>query len=324
MSEKGRDVAVIVVAWNSAAELASAVGSVPAGVPVVVVDNASTDSSADVAARAGARVRRLHSNMGFGPACNAGVEEARKENAGVRAFLFLNPDAALVEGERSLDALLLELSRDPEVGAAAPRLEGEGQEIFQLRKLPTFGSLAREALFLNRLWPENPWLRRERYLDRKRTEPFDVEQPAGAALLVRREAFEAVGGFDPAFAPAWFEDVDLCAKLWKSGWRIRYVPASHATHVGGTTMRRLPYADYLPLYTRNLLRYLSRHSGPATRASSRAVLLLGALLRFALLPFVMGDHERGDAARAYRRVVRGLCGFGFESALLEAPGSGRA
>ena len=161
---------------------------------------------------------------------------------------------------------------------------------------------------------------RERYLDRDRTAPFDVAQPAAAALLVRREAFERVGGFDPAFAPAWFEDVDLSAKLLESGYRIRFVPAARASHVGGTTMRALSYDDYLPLYTRNLLLYLRRHAGPSTRALAPAVLGAGALLRLALLPFVRGDHARPEAARAYLRVLRGLLGLGFVSALL--PGRG--
>ena len=138
---------------------------------------------------------------------------------------------------------------------------------------------------MNRLFPRNRGFLRERYLDRDRSVPFDVEQPAAAALLVRASVFAEVGGFDPAFAPAWFEDVDLCAKILESGYRIRFVPAARASHVGGTTMRALPYDDYLPLYTRNLLRYLApargargprrsprrprRRGAPAPRAPSR-------------------------------------------------------
>ena len=147
-----------------------------------------------------------------------------------------------------------------------------------------------------------------------------MEQPAAAALLVRREVFERVGGFDPAFAPAWFEDVDLCAKILESGYRIRFVPAARASHVGGTTMQSLPYDDYLPLYTRNLLRYLHRHAGLPARGAARATLLAGALLRLALLPVARGDHARPEAARAYLRVLKGLLGLGFTSALL--PGEG--
>ena len=308
-------VRAVVVTWNSAGHVGRAVASVPSPARVVVVDNASTDGSADEAERGGAVVLRRTSNAGFGPACNAGAGPV----AGLPdadALLFLNPDAALVDGPATLAALLAELDADPAVAAVAPALEGDGQEEFQLRTLPTLGSLAREAFLVNRLFPSNRGFRGERYLDRDRTRPFDVEQPAAAALLVRREAFERVGGFDPAFAPAWFEDVDLSAKLLESGYRIRFVPAARASHVGGTTMRALPYDDYLPLYTRNLLRYLGRHSGPATRAGARAVLAAGALVRLVLLPFVRGDHARPEAARAYLRVLRGLLGLGFRSALL--------
>ncbi len=305
-------VAVAIVSWNSAEHLAEAIRSVPEGVPVVVVDNASADGSADLARRAGGQVIEAGRNLGFGPACN----RAARETFPSETILFLNPDAFLVDGPRTLQALLLELDRDPSVGAVAPALTGEGQELFQLRRFPTLGSLAREAFLLNRARPGNRGFLRERYLDRRRDEPFDVDQPAGAALLVRRRAFEDAGGFDPAFTPAWFEDVDLCARLWKAGWRIRYVPAGRAAHAGGTTMKALLYRDYLPLYTRNLLRYLVRHERPFVRVLARLILLLGATLRLLLLPFVRGDHERPDAARAYGRVLRGLCGLGWRSSLL--------
>jgi GT2 family glycosyltransferase len=308
-------VRAVVVSWNSEGHVGRAAASVPPPARVVVVDNASRDGSTGEAERAGATVLRLGSNSGFGPACNRGAGDVDGlPPAG--ALLFLNPDAALVDGEAALGALLAALDADPKVGAVAPALEGDGQETFQLRMLPTPGSLAREALLVNRLFPRNGGFLRERYLDRDRSVPFDVEQPAAAALLVRREVFEEVGGFDPAFAPAWFEDVDLCAKILESGYRIRFVPAARASHVGGTTMRALPYDDYLPLYTRNLFLYLRRHAGPAERGFARLVLLAGALLRLSLLPFVRGDHPRPEAARAYLRVVRGLLGGGFSSALL--------
>ena len=305
-------IAVVLVTWNSAAHVGEAVRSVPEGVPVVVVDNGSADGSAEVVRRTGARVIEAGANLGFGPACNLGAEAT----APSETILFLNPDAALVDGPACLAALLAELDRDPSVAAVAPALSGDGQERFQLRKLPTLGSLAREALLVNRLFPRNRGLLAERYLDRPRDVPFDVEQPAAAALLVKRDVFAALKGFDPAFAPAWFEDVDLCARILGAGGRIRFVPSARATHVGGTTMNALPYRDFLPVYTRNLLRYLSRHAGAPTRLGARAVLLLGTLLRFALLPFVRGEHERPDAAVAYGRVLAGLLGLGWRSALL--------
>ncbi|MEO8584529.1 MAG: glycosyltransferase family 2 protein [Acidobacteriota bacterium] len=310
-------VLVAIVSWNSAAHLAAAVKSVPEGVPVVVVDNASTDGSVAAARAAGARVIEAGVNLGFGPACN----RAALEGAPSETILFLNPDAALVDGRCTLDALLRVLDADPAVAAVAPKLMGDGQELFQLRRLPSLGSILREAFLFDRLFPENPGFRHDRYLDRDRDRAFDVEQPAAAALLVRRDAFEALGGFDPAFLPAWFEDVDFCARLLESGRRIRYVPEGRASHVGGVTMNALPYRDFRPAYVRNQFLYLARHASPGFRATARFSTLLGALLRLALLPVVRPDHSRRDAAAAHARVVRGLAGFGWRSALLPPGGT---
>lgn len=303
-------VLVAIVSWNSAAHLPAAIRSVPSGVPVVVVDNASTDGSAEAARAAGARVVEAGANLGFGPACNL----AAKEGGPSETIFFLNPDAALVDGTSALAALLEALDVDPGVAAVAPRLEGAGQELFQLRRLPHAGSIVREAFLFDRLFPSNPWRLRDRYLDRPRNEGFDVEQPA--ALLVRRADFEAVGGFDPAFAPAWFEDVDLCAKLLERRHRIRYVPSAVATHVGGVAMDSLAWSDFRPLYVRNERRYLARHASLPLRALAWAATFSGALLRLVLIPFVGGDHPRAESARAQVRVIRGLLGLGWRSALL--------
>lgn len=305
-------VLVAIVSWNSAAHLAAAVKSVPSGVPVVVVDNASSDGSAEIARAAGARVVEAGANLGFGPASNL----AAKEGAPSETILFLNPDAALRDGEATLAALLAALDADPGVAAAAPRLTGDGQEEFQLRRLPRLGAILREALLVDRLFPANAGFRRDRYLDRSRDEAFDVEQPAAAAFLVRRTSFEAVGGFDPAFAPAWFEDVDLCAKLLEHGGRIRYVPSAVATHVGGVTMDALPWRDFRPLYVRNQFRYLARHASLPVRAAAWGATLAGAGLRLVLAPLARADHPRAEVAAAQVRVLRGLFGLGWRSALL--------
>jgi GT2 family glycosyltransferase len=305
-------VLVAIVSWNSAAHVAAAVKSIPPGVPVVVVDNASRDGSADAARAAGARVVEAASNLGFGPACNL----AAKEGAPSETILFLNPDAALLDGADALAALLAALDEDPAVVAAAPRLTGDGQETFQLRRLPRLGAILREALLVDRLFPSNAGFRRDRYLDRPRDEAFDVEQPAAAAFLVRRAAFEAAGGFGPDFTPAWFEDVDLCAKLLERGGRIRYVPAARAAHVGGVAMDALSWRDFRPVYVRNQFRYLVRHASAPVCAAAWAATALGAALRLALAPVVRAGHSRRDVAAAQVRVLRGLVGLGWRSTLL--------
>ncbi|MDL2716108.1 MAG: hypothetical protein PT977_00005, partial [Acidobacteriota bacterium] len=94
-----------------------------------------------------------------------------------------------------------------------------------------------------------------------------------------------------------------------------------ATHVGGVTMNALPYRDFRPAYVRNQFLYLARHASPGVRAAARLSTLLGALLRLALLPVLRPDHPRREAAAAHARVVRGLAGFGWRSALLPPGGA---
>ncbi len=314
VSEKSlaKNVLVVFVSWNSAHVLGRALGSLPRSVLVTVVDNASGDGTGTVARNAGAHILFPGRNAGFGPACNLAAAQAPPD---VDAFLLLNPDTEWTHGSEGLRSLVEELFSESDIAAVAPALTGDGQELFQLRKLPSLASLAREAFFINRIWPGNKGLLKERYLHHSRTEPFDVEQPAAAALLVRRDVFESLGGFDPDFAPAWFEDVDLCARIKKAGWRIRFLPGVKVHHSGGVTMRQLAYYDYLPLFTRNLFRYLRKHHSRLTGFVARVIIGCGVILRMTLLFLVRGDHSRLEAWRAYGRVLRGLAGLGWKTAL---------
>lgn len=306
----------MVVSWNSEPHLRVLFPSLPPGARVTLVDNASTDGSAPLAHQARFTVLRLSRNEGFGPACNRAVTE---ESAPFDAILLLNPDTEWLSGTAGLEKLYSELFAGGSTAAVAPALEGDGQAEFQLRKLPSLGSLAREAFLVNRLWPKNPWLRRERYLFREPLQALEVEQPAAAALLVKASVFRDLGGFDPQFFPAWFEDVDFCARIKKAGFAIRYVPAVRVRHTGGSTMRALAYRDYLPLYTRNLFRYLGKHEPAWKTGVARAILALGTVLRIGLLLGFRGDHTRRDAWAAYFRVLAGLAGLGWRTSLAESP-----
>ena len=101
-------------------------------------------------------------------------------------------------------------------GAVGGRLvdtDGRPQVGFNVRSFPTPAALACEVLLLNRVWPSNPVNRRYRRLNWDPERPQDVDQPAGAFLMVRREVLENVGLLDEDFAPIWFEDVDLCLRI---------------------------------------------------------------------------------------------------------------
>jgi hypothetical protein len=319
-------ISIVIVSWHPGPELAACVGALARGRPaaaaagvaveLIVIDNGSPSFPADAVRTVwpDALVEVNAANRGFGPAANQGAALARGE-----FLLFLNPDT-LPEGEPF--APLLHALEQPGVVAAAPRLlepaapRGEGQESFQLRRLPSWGHAVRQLLLIDALWPGNPGLRRDRYLDHDRERPFDVEQPAAAALAVRRSVFTGVGGFDERFVPAWFEDVDLCRRLGPRG-RIVYWPASRFVHVGGGAARRLGYDRFLPIYYRNAVRYWRTHRGRAAAGLYRLLVATGMLLRLAVLPFCpdrAGERPRAGlaCARVLRGALTGAWGVGME------------
>jgi len=281
---------------------------------LIVVDNASREFPAPEVAAAwpDTTVIRNQSNRGFGPAANQGVAAARGE-----IVLLLNPDTRAVD--EPFSPLLAAFSEHAGAVAVAPRLiedrssGGPELRVDQLRRLPTLGHVAREMLLIDRAFPRNRFLARKRYLDHDQEQPFEVEQPAAAALAVRREAFLGVGGFDEAFVPAWFEDVDLCARLCTLG-TILYWPGSRFVHSGGGAARTLGYDTFLPIYHRNGLRYWRKHHGRTGAAACRTLVAVGMLLRLLLLPFSPAPASRRTAARAYARVLRGIVGLGWGGA----------
>jgi N-acetylglucosaminyl-diphospho-decaprenol L-rhamnosyltransferase len=193
--------------------------------------------------------------------------------------LILNPDATPVTG---ID-LLEQAVKEDAVGAATGRLlgaDGSAQHGFNVRALPSPATLVFESLGLNRIWPGNPVNRR--YRQHSPDHRSDVEQPAGAFLMLRRSAWVEIGGFDEGFYPIWFEDVDYCKRLLDNGRRIVYVPEAVARHQGGHSAGKLLWKDSQLIWYGSLLRYASKHFSGASRAAVCSAVVLGSFPRAAL------------------------------------------
>jgi len=226
-------VLVVVVTYSPGEHLGALLESLPeaCSVPyrVVLADNGSTDGAPEAAVdRYGVEMRRTGGNLGYGAAANHGAE------GGAEPFILVcNPDIVL--GAGSVDRLLEASQRWPRAGALGPAIFTEGVLYPSARELPVIGHGIGHAL-LARLWPDNPWTRTYR-----RNDLMPVERVAGwlsgACLLLRRKAFEEVGGFDPRYF-MYFEDVDLGDRLARHGMVSVYVPTARVDHVGGTTTRR--------------------------------------------------------------------------------------
>ncbi|MEM8960158.1 MAG: glycosyltransferase family 2 protein [Acidobacteriota bacterium] len=196
---------------------------------VIVVDNASTDGTPEHIRREfpWVRLEAHDDNPGFGAANNRGAAVARGDR-----LLLLNPDAWPTPG--AITTLATALDRHPRAALTAPQLlypDGSPQFAW----CPTTGVIG-EAVQKLRNHFEGQWWNHRLLAPALRM--ADPGWFSGACLLVRREAFEAVGGFDEAIF-LYFEDVDLCLRLRQAGWRLRSVPDARVHHHKGSSTPKL-------------------------------------------------------------------------------------
>jgi len=275
-------VGVVTVTHNSEAVLAPFLDSVRAELEasdlvdawsLVVADNASAHASAlhDVAVERGALFLERHENDGYGAGVSAAVEALPSDTDFV---LISNPDVVLHAG--SLDALVACALRTPEGASFGPRiLDLEGAVYPSARNLPSLRSGVGHAV-LGRAWPGNPWSRAykaDRLSDRERTAGW----LSGACLLVRRDRWDEVGGFDHGFF-MYFEDVDLGARLGRAGWKNVYVPSATVVHTGAHSTSQSS-AAMERVHHQSAYRYLSRRYTGWHLAPLRLVLRTGLALR---------------------------------------------
>ncbi len=247
------DIDAVIVSYRSAATLRGCVEPLAAlpGVRVIVVDNASPDDAVETILDLEVEVERSPKNGGFSYGCNRGAV------LGVAPLLlFLNPDARL--DAVALEGLADALATDPAAALVAPRIiEDDGELAWSQRRFPRLASTFAHAFFLHRLFPRAAWsdeLIRDRAAYERAGSP---EWVSGACMLVRRDAFEAVGGFDERFF-LYCEDTDLCKRLRDAGHTISFDPRAEIHHVGGASSGA---GETRPIAARSRVLYARKHRG---------------------------------------------------------------
>jgi len=299
-----QELSILIVTWNSARWIDRCLASIPPACgdlehEIIVYDNASADDTLNAIGDREDLLIRSERNDGFGIAINRAFARSRG-----RYVFLLNPDCELAPGALKLVHDFLEAH--PKAAVAAPLLandDGGSQREFQLRRLPTYWSLAAEIFAVGRFFPRATARHRYRHLDLG--QPQRVEQPAGAALMIRREVFEEIGPLDAQFSPAWFEDVDYCARLAAAGKEVWVVPAASARHAGGASLEYLSFASFQELWYRNMWRYAQKWLRPGEAEALRWTIITGMAVRVvaALIGAAHRDVGPLRAARAYATVL---------------------
>jgi GT2 family glycosyltransferase len=270
---------IVIVNWNTRHLLRKCLEAVYNNLPrgqmeIWVVDNASSDGSTDMVAQDFPQVRLIQSkqNLGFASANNLALRKSRAPYV-----LLLNPDTEVAPG--ALETLLRFLDTAPGFGAAGARLlnpDGSLQPSAYPR--PTLFREFWRLFHLDRIrhiakYPMAEW---------DDQAPREVDVLMGACLLVRREVLDRIGLFDEDFF-MYSEEVDLCYRIQRGGWRLAWVPQAQVIHYGGQSTQQAAREMFLQLYN-GKIKFFRKHYGSPAIQVYKLIVLLAAFVRVLLTP----------------------------------------
>ncbi len=306
---------IVTVAFNPGEELALWAESVGEAThraaDVVIVDNGTDAEMVDAVGRIyGAAVLRPGRNLGYGTAVNRGVKALRERSAGTAApdpsagsfggrpfnaqgsaggeglfdlrdsewIVVVNPDVVFLPD--AIDKLIAAAAAWPRGGAFGPLVRDRAGTVYpSARKFPRLVSGVGHALLVG-VWPNNPFSRAYRE-NADATRAHVVDWLSGSCLLLRREAFDAVGGFDESYF-MFFEDTALGEQLASAGWQSVFVPDAEVVHDQGASWRNKP-ENMIRAHHRSAARYLDGVYSKPWQAPLRWALRAGLKAREELL-----------------------------------------
>ena len=268
-------------------------------VSVLMADNGSTDGAPQAAVERypGVRLFSTGANLGYGSAVNRAIAQLNDALEDVGEWVVVaNPDVQW--GPGSIDALLDAASRWPRAATLGPMIHDPDGSVYpSARQLPSLFRGSMHAV-VGPLWKNNPWSTAYR---QERLEPSErpVGWLSGSCLLVRRAAFEQIGGFDERYF-MYMEDVDLGDRLGKAGWLNVYAPSAEVLHHKGHATARESAANLAAHHKSTYIYLADRHSG-WHRAPLRWAMRGGLTVRSRLMMRGARREARREMAEERRR-----------------------
>lgn len=296
------DISVIIVSWNACEYLKKCLISIAdtggsTVREVIVVDNNSTDGSAEMVEADFPKVMLIRSreNLGFARANNIGISKASG-----RWLALVNSD--VVVHADCFERLVETLDNQPKVGLVGPKIfGGDGYIQRSCRRLPTIWTILCRSLALDKLISNNPVV-----FDGKRSQwdhdsQANVEVLSGCFWMARRSAVEGVGGLDERFF-FYAEDVDWCKRFWDKGWRVTFVPDATAIHFGGASSGNAPLRYSVQMLRANL-EYWRKHRGIFGLMAYYFLSLAHHVIRFMSrgVRLAFGNDPSGETTYKFKR-----------------------
>lgn len=309
------DLSVCIVNWNGGDFLPACVGSVYDGageleIEVIIVDNGSTDGSSVEIGKLfpQATVIEHGKNDGFAAANNIAIDRSRG-----RYLLFLNPDTKVERG--SIERMAAYLDEEDGVGVLSCKLYHPltGSVESSARSNPDPVPLLWNLVYLDRLFPGNRLFGRYLMSYLPDDEGREVDWVTGACMFARKEAVEAVGGFDAGFF-MYCEDIDICLRIRSKGWRIYYLPEAAVGHYRGRSSEKLKGKGEGALsvwgarqYAMSIIRLYRKHYGGPGRLQLRVILVITSLFKalgwLTVGALTRGAREGWSRARSYSAMI---------------------
>jgi GT2 family glycosyltransferase len=241
-------------------------------------------------------------NLGYAGGNNAGVAVAKG-----RYLFLLNPDTVVKPG--AFARMIDYLQNQPLVGALGPQLLWpDGTVQSSRRRFPSPGSLFWESTLLGQWFPHNRPGQRYHLADRSPDHPQRVDWVVGAAMMIRREAWQQVGPIDESYF-MYFEETDWCRRSAEAGWEIHYLPTAQIIHFEGKSSEQVIAARTLR-FQRSKLRYTHHYFGTGWAAVLRLFLWLTFAIQWLeeSAKWLLGHRRalRRERMAAYGQVLRGL------------------